>query len=128
MAPMVRGVAVTGSEVHEEGFVGGNRMLHANPIDGAIGHVVDQNVVGVSERRQNRLRVLEKRRVPVVCVASEESVKYSKPSPPGHWSKGPSGLSSQSGIRWFLPNHDVFYPLPTRMFPMVPALLGRIES
>ena len=56
-------------------------MLHANPIDGAIGHVVDQNVVGVSERRQNRLRVLEKRRVPVVCVASEESVQVLEAQP-----------------------------------------------
>src|SRR5262245_36462537 len=72
---MVRRVAVAGREVEEEGLVRGGCMLRANPIDGAISHVMDQDVVRVVGWRQNGNVVLEQRRVKLVRVAAEESVE-----------------------------------------------------
>ena len=48
---MVRGVAVARREVHEERLVRSDRVLHMDPIDGAISHVADQDIVRVVIRR-----------------------------------------------------------------------------
>ena len=50
-------------------------MLGMDPVDSAVAHVVDENVVRVAERRQNRLGVLEECRMPIVRVAAEEAVE-----------------------------------------------------
>jgi hypothetical protein len=62
---MMRRVAIAGGEVEEEGFVGGGRVLRADPVDRAIGQVVNQDVIGISKGRQDRRVVLEQRRVPL---------------------------------------------------------------
>src|SRR5262245_1019990 len=75
---MMRRMTVTGGEVHQERIVRRDRMLGPNPVDGAISHVVDKNVVRVAERRQNRLCVLEQGGMPVVRIAAQEAVEVFK--------------------------------------------------
>jgi len=52
-------VAIARGEIQEEGLVGGDRVLRADPIDGTIGQVADQDVARVTERRQDWLGVLK---------------------------------------------------------------------
>jgi hypothetical protein len=56
-------------------------MLRPDPVDGAIRHVADQDVIWVSHGRQNRLRIFEERRMPIVRVASKETVEVLKAQP-----------------------------------------------
>jgi hypothetical protein len=72
-------------------------MLHMDPIDGAIGHVANQDIVRVVPGRQHRLRVLEQRRVPVVRIATEESVEVLEAQSRSPLVEGPVGALQPIG-------------------------------
>src|SRR5262245_35375443 len=89
LVSVVWGVTVTRGEVQEEGLVGGNRVLDANPVHGAVGKVANKDVARVSGRWQSRIGVLEQRRVPLVRVAAKEAVEVLEAQAPGPLVEGP---------------------------------------
>src|SRR5262249_362591 len=66
LAGMMRGMTVARSKVHQERIVGRDRMLGPYPVDGPVGHVVDEYVVRVTKRRQNGLCILKQGWMPIV--------------------------------------------------------------
>src|SRR5262245_27681327 len=84
-------MTVAGGEVKEEGLVRGGSVLRADPVDGAISQVVDQDVVRVADRRQYRNVVLKQCRVKLVRVAAEEPVEVVETQSAGPLVVRPSG-------------------------------------
>ena len=73
---VVRGVGGARREVDEEGAVGHQRLLLADPADGAVGQVLGQVVALLRGRRRlDRRRALVERRVVLVRLAAEEAVE-----------------------------------------------------
>jgi hypothetical protein len=75
---------------HEEGLFWSSRVLRANPVDGPIRQIVDEDVVRIAEWRQHRCRVLEQRRMKLVRIAAEEAVEVLEAQTSGPLIKWPS--------------------------------------
>ena len=86
----MRGVAVTRREIKEEWLIGGGRVLRADPVDGAIGQIANQDVVRVVERAATPASCFRKRWVPLVGVAAEEAVEVLESHCPGPLVVGPA--------------------------------------
>jgi hypothetical protein len=59
-------------------------VLHAHPGNGLVGQIVIEDIVRLPEIRLDRSRILVECRMPLIAVAAEKAVKYSKPRPLGH--------------------------------------------
>jgi hypothetical protein len=75
---------------HEEGLFWSSRVLRANPVDGPIRQIVDEDVVRIAEWQQHRCRVLEQRRMKLVRIAAEEAVEVLEAQTSGPLIKWPS--------------------------------------
>ncbi len=76
---MMRRVCGARGEVHEKRFIGCQRLLLAEPLDGLVGHVL-QEVIALLWRLFvfNRDGALEERRIPLVRLAANEAVEVFK--------------------------------------------------
>ena len=63
-----------GREIDEEGLVGGQRLLCANPVDRVVRHVGHEVIVRIV-RRLDRRHVLVERGIPLVGLAAHEPVE-----------------------------------------------------
>ncbi len=80
---VMRRVGGAGRVVGEEGFVRGCRVLHPDPVDRAVGHVLVEEIVLRVVRRLDRLGSFDDRRVPLAGVAADEAVEVLKAQPGG---------------------------------------------
>ena len=77
---MMRGVGGARREVHEERFVGHQRLLLAHPGDGAIGEILGEGVALLgSLRRLHRCGALIQARVVLVGFSADETVEVLEP-------------------------------------------------
>ena len=72
---VVRGVGRPRGVVTEERLLGGDRLLHSDPLDRLVGHVVVEVVVGLAEIRFDRLGALHDGRTPLARVATDEAIE-----------------------------------------------------
>ena len=102
-----------------------------HPADGPIGQVLGQVVTLFwSPGRLHGRRTVMKRRIPLIVLATDETVPRGSRThhhPEGHASKGPSGEDCQTGTSWHLPNWAVEYPLSFRVIANGAFVLGRNE-
>ena len=87
---VVRCVGGARRVVDEEGLVGHQALLLADPLDRVIGHVLTEVVVGiVAVLRLDRHRVAIDRRRPLVGLAADEAVEMLEALPGGPLTEGP---------------------------------------
>jgi hypothetical protein len=73
---VVRGVGRARREVGEEGLVGHQRLLLANPVDGVVGQVLGQVVAFFGSRgRLDGRQPFVERRIPLVVLAADEAIE-----------------------------------------------------
>ena len=75
---MVRGMSCAGRVVAEEGFVRRHRLLHGDPLDGLVGHVIVEVVIGITQIWLDRLGSFGDVGPPLIGVAADEAVEVIK--------------------------------------------------
>ena len=104
---VMRRVRRTGREVDEERLVGHERLLLPDPVDRLVGHVLGE-VVALLRRpvRLDRRRAVVDRGRVLVRLSADEAVEVleARRRRSATSRTAPSGLVSQTGTSWHLPN------------------------
>ena len=104
---VVRRVRAAGHVVAEERLVGGEVVELIQPVDGFVGHGGGEVPAGLADVRINRGGVAEQIGLPLAGIAADEAVEVLEAHADRPLVEGPGLAVENSGVLWFLPNHEV---------------------
>ena len=114
-------------EIHEERFVGCERLLLTNPSDRPIRQVLGERVALLRRLlRFNGLGALEQGRVVLVGLATDEAIEMLETRAGRPLMEWPDRGDLHTGTSWHLPNWLVEYPLRRKVSASGAFSLGRM--